>query len=158
MGSPRSALETFMERPRKVTSPLLRTYGVVRPVLDGRQGFREAPRAGSVAGTRHGHADALVWAAMVVDRPPRIEGLLHVCVIDPGAPVEDLGFQAAVEAFVLAVGLRMDRCAEADLDAEPDQPQAQGGQAARIATGTAPRRAVVHVHARWQAVVAGRSP
>ena len=61
-------------------------------------------------------------------------------------------FERAMEALVLALGLRMVRTAVGDADPEPNQPQTKAGE--RLRAGRAPRRAVVHQHRGRQAVAA----
>ena len=48
--------------------------------------------------------------------------------------------ERAMEALVLALGLRMIRTAMGDADPEPNQPQTKGGE--RLSSSRAPRRAL----------------
>ena len=50
-----------------------------------------------------------------------------------GSAFEHFGFQAAVETFVFAVGLRVQRTAAAGADAQSDKPCGQAGQSALCA-------------------------
>ena len=74
---------------------------------------------------------------VVVARAPVVEGTLAFGEIAEAAPADHLGLEGAVEALLLALGLRMTRAAVQHSDAEPHQPDAEAGQrfAARIAQG-----------------------
>ena len=70
----------------------------------------------------------------------------------PAVPAfEHFGFQAAVETFVFAVGLRVQRTAAAGTDAQSDKPCGQVGQSALCAV--APGCAVVGVDSVGQSVL-----
>src|SRR5690625_318258 len=88
---------------------------------------------------------------MVVDLAPDIEGLLRMLQRVKTAPVEDLRLECAVEALILAIGLRMVRAAETEADALSDQPDGQVGQLSGLARG-APRLAIVRVDAHRQSI------
>src|SRR5512141_2501461 len=81
-------------------------------------------------------------------------------VLDRVQPREDavpnhLQVQGAVEAFVLALRLRMVGPAVERSDAEADQPNGQRSE--RVALVAAPRWAVVHQHLLWPAVALERA-
>src|SRR5581483_3044808 len=77
-------------------------------VGDRGQGVREAARAGLVAAGRDGEGQGLVGAVGVVGLPPAIECGLAGRQIGEGAlRVEQLGLEGAVEALLLALGLRV---------------------------------------------------
>jgi hypothetical protein len=54
---------------------------------------------------------------------------------------QDFELKRAMEAFVLALGLRMIRTAMSDSDAEPDEPQAKRGEG-MVRSGEKPRLAL----------------
>ena len=80
----------------------------------------------------------------VVDDAPALEGALGSGEIGKGRTGQHLGLEGAVEAFVLALGLRMIGPRVADADALLDQPDAERGE--RAARSVAPGRAVVGDH------------
>ena len=64
-------------------------------------------RAGVVALLRHLHAYCLVRSLLVVDDAPPVKGVLTGGQIDKHTSLQNLCFERAMEAFVLALGLRV---------------------------------------------------
>src|SRR4051794_7212309 len=93
-----------------------------------------------------------MWAFEIVDRPPGIEGALHLGEIAEALQREYLGFQRAMKALVLAAALRMIGPAMDDYDAELEQPHAKPGPG--LARGITPRFAVVDEEGLRQSVAA----
>src|SRR2546430_7999163 len=89
-------------------------------------------------------------ALAIIDRPPAVEGLLALDEIGEAFAIEDLGLERAVEALVLALGLRMIGPAMTDPDSQAHQPYGEHRMA--FAAAIAPRRAVVHEHGQRQAI------
>ena len=83
---------------------------------------------------------------------PVIKKLLRVLQVAEGVHRKHFCLEAAVEALVFAVGLRVVRTAEAQADAQVYQPDRQLRQAA----SPGPRRAVVDVDAFRQALLCKR--
>ena len=88
----------------------------------------------------------------VVDVAPAVEGALGSGEIGKGWAGQHLGLEAAVEAFVLAHGLRMIGPRMADPDAVLDQPDPERSE--RATRSVAPGRAVVGDQPLRQAVAA----
>ena len=65
----------------------------------------------------------------IVDRPPGIEGVLHLGEIAETLQGEHLVLQRAMKALVLAAALRMIGPTVQDRDAELEQPHAEPGPA-----------------------------
>ena len=91
-------------------------------------------------------------ALVVVAMSPVIKKLLGVLQVAEGVHRKHFCLEAAVEALVFAVGLRVVGAAEAQADAQAYQPDCQLRQAAP----SAPGRAVVDVDALRQAVLCKR--
>jgi hypothetical protein len=68
---------------------------------------------------------------------------------------QDFELERAMEALLFALGLRMIGSAMRHADAEPDQPQAKGGEG-MVVDGTS-GRAIVHQHRGRQAIPAKRA-
>src|ERR1700741_1111730 len=88
----------------------------------------------------------------VVKRSPFIEGALAIRKIAKAAPTEHLGFECAMEAFFLALGLRVERPTVQNPDAETHQPDAEAGVG--ISTGVAPGWSAIHQNCERQAITA----
>ena len=73
---------------------------------DYRQDLGEDAAARGIARGRHGVADRLVRALVIVDVAPAVEALLGVSEIAPGRG-EHLELERAIEALVLAMALGM---------------------------------------------------
>jgi hypothetical protein len=125
-------------------------HDVARGVLERCDGLDIVASAGLIAAGRHGKLERLVRPLSVVDHAPVIEGALGSGEIGKGRSGQRFGFEAAMEAFVLAHGLRMIGPRVADLDILFDQPDAERGEWA--ARSIAPGRAVVGDHSVGQAI------
>src|SRR5690606_32229242 len=101
--------------------------------------------AGAVVLCRYVQGQGVVRAFAVVDAAPAIESLLGRVKVLEVASLQHLGLEAAVEALILALGLRMVGARMAYADALLHQPHVQSGIGG---AGVAPGRAVVHGHAR----------
>src|ERR1700728_1431160 len=128
------------------------THLEVSGILDGRQGLRPRNRTRAITRDRGSKAERVVRAHQVVAIAKGIELALAVFEAGEVEVPQDLELERAMEALVLALGLRMIRTAMGDPDTEPNQPQAKGGEGLRAAR--APRRAVVHQHRGRQSVAA----
>src|SRR5262245_5116618 len=126
---------------------------VVGYVFDRRQHLREGPWARLISFCRRRHAEGLVRPLMVIARPPFVEGALIVGEIPKAFIVDHFPLQGAVEALILALRLRMKRAAVQDLDAQPHQPDAEGGIGVVVAA-IAPWWTIVHQHGERQPVAA----
>ena len=98
---------------------------IARCVLDRGQDVGKAARARPVTLGRRGHVECFVWSFVVVARAPSIEGSLALGEIAEASPIDHLGLERAMEAFFLALGLRMARPTVQHADAEPQQPDAE---------------------------------
>ena len=97
-------------------------------VLDRRQAVGKGDRTGAIAAGGGSQAQRVVWTNQVVAFAKVIELALAV---RKGGEVEvpqDFELERALEALLFALGLRMISPAMSDADAEPDQPQAKGGE------------------------------
>ncbi len=117
------------------------THDLAIIVFDDRQIFRHRPGAGRVAAGGNLLAERFVRTFEIVDGAPGIERALGIAKVLEALQREDLGFEGAIEAFVLAVGLGMIGPAVMQADAELEQPHAELGPAA--IGSVAPGRAVV---------------
>src|SRR5437762_3361701 len=97
------------------------THDVVRPVFNVEQPAGHRAWAGRVAAGGGLHPDGLVRALEVVDVAPAAEVPLSVFQILEAPPQQHFGAHRAVEALVLAVGLRMQRTAVAQAHAQADR-------------------------------------
>jgi hypothetical protein len=84
--------------------------------------------------------------------PPVVEGLLTSREITEALAAEHLGFQRAMKALVLALGLRVERPTVGHPHAKPHQPDGEAG--VRLMTAIAPRGTIVHQHRKRQAIAA----
>src|SRR5579863_6528439 len=80
-------------------------------VLDRRQRRGKRSRTWPVALSRGRHAERLMWPLVIVERTPAVEGALAVGKIAEATPIEHFGLEGAMEALLLALGLRMTRSA-----------------------------------------------
>ena len=89
---------------------------------------------------------------MVVGLAPSIEVFLSFGEVTVGGgSVEDFDFKGTVEAFAFALSLRVIGTSMDDVNAQAQEPDAEGGQGyGRIRV--APGRSVVAEDAVWQAV------
>src|SRR5271168_1517017 len=121
-------------------------------ILDRWQRFRKWNRTRAITGHRSSQAERIMRAHQVVAVAKGIELALAVLEAGEVEVAQDFELERAMEALVLALGLRMIRTAVADSDPEPNQPQTKAGE--RLSSGRAPRRAVVHQHRGRQTVAA----
>ena len=120
------------------------------------RGLGHGTRAWGEAGCGGGEAKRFVGPLVVIDGAPEVKGLLAVLKAVKAAQGKHFGLEAAVEAFVLSLGLGVVGAAMADPDAEPQQPDAKHGPAG-FGAGSgwhAPGRTIVAEQAARQAVVA----
>jgi hypothetical protein len=82
--------------------------------------------------------------------PPAVKGTLTGGKIREALAIEDLGLERAMEAFVLALGLRMEWSTVGNAHTQTHEPN--GEDSVRLITRVAPWRAVVHQHCVRQAV------
>jgi hypothetical protein len=97
-------------------------------VLDWRQAVGKRERTGAIAAGGSSQAQRVVRTHQVVAIAKVIELALAV---REGGEIEvpqDFELERALEALLFALGLRMISPAMSDADAEPDQPQAKGGE------------------------------
>ena len=101
------------------------------------------PRAGAelIARDRGGHGQRLMRAFGVVDGTPAIEGALSMRQIAQIETGDDVGFEGAMKAFVLALSLGVTRAAMNDADAEAQEPDPERSPA--LQRGVPPGRAIV---------------
>ena len=92
-------------------------------------------------------------ALPVVDGAPVVEGMLGVHQVDQRCSLQHLDIEGAMEALVLALGLRVIGPRVTDPDALAHQPQVEPGVVAPIAS---PRRAIVHRHPHRQPIAPER--
>ena len=123
---------------------------VVGAVVEGFDDGSVGPGAGGVAVDGSLHAERFVGPLGVVDPAPAIEVSGGMTDVVQGLPGQGLGLEGAVEALVLALGLRMVGPRVTDADVLLDQPDAERGEG--VARSITPGRAVVHGHAPGQAV------
>src|SRR4051794_3695016 len=109
-GFAHAELVTFDADAPAITHP---SDEVDRAVLHRRQRSGHGPGTGFIAASWRLHADRLVRAARVVFVAPSGEMPLHVWQILEASALKDFGGQRAVEALILAIGLRMQRTAVA---------------------------------------------
>src|ERR1039458_9463891 len=97
-------------------------------IVDGRQGVGKRDRTGAIAAGRSGQAQCVVRTEQVVAIAEVIE--LALALVERGEVevAQHFELERAMEALVLALGLRMISTAMGDSDAEPDQPQAKRGE------------------------------
>ena len=121
-------------------------------IFDRRQSFRKRNRTRAITGDGSGQAERIMGTHQVVAITKGIELALAVFEAGEVEVAQDFELERAMEALVLALGLRMIRTAMGDADPEPNQPQTKGGE--RLRSGRTPRRAIVHQHRGRQAVAA----
>src|SRR5262245_21415415 len=119
-----------------------------------RQAVRHRARARSIAAGRHLLVEGLMWPIAIVDRPPSLEGTLHLGEIAEAPQGKDFSLERAVEALVLATALRMIGPAVQNTDAKLEQPNAKPGPA--LPRRIAPRSAVVDKKGLREPVTAER--
>src|ERR1700730_5658329 len=128
------------------------THLKLRRILDRRQSFGKRKRTWAITGNGSIEAERVVRTHQVVAVAEAIELALAVLEAGEVEVAQDFELKRAMEALVLALGLRMIRTTVADSDAEPNQPQAKGGE--RVISLRAPRSAVVHQNRGRQAIAA----
>src|SRR3984893_14365688 len=121
-------------------------------ILDRRQSFGKRNRTWAITGNGRVEAERVVRTHQVVTVAEAIELALAMLEAGEGEVAQDFELKRAMEALVLALGLRMIRTTVADSDAEPNQPQGKGGE--RVIRLRAPWSAVVHQHRGRQAIAA----
>ena len=122
---------------------------VARTVFDGGQLCGQRARAGGVELGGRFQADGLVRTFVVVNRAPLGKGALALVQIAPVLPAKQFRFECAVEAFFLALGLRVDGPTMKQLHAQAHEPNAKLGVSVGAASA-APRRAIVAENAPGQ--------
>ena len=95
-----------------------RLHKVTAGVFDWGQHGRHRPRADAVAAYRGVHVERFVRALVVVAMSPVIKKLLGVLQVAEDVHRKHFCLEAAVEALVFAVGLRVVGAAEAQADAQ----------------------------------------
>src|SRR5258708_35722856 len=124
-------------------------------VLDRRQAVGKGDRTGAIAAGGGSQAQRVVWTNQVVAFEKVIELALAVHKGGEVKVPQDFELESAMEELVFALGLRMIGAAVRHADAEPDQPQAKGGEGMVVA-GT-PRRALFHHHPAPQPLTTKRT-
>src|SRR5271155_435656 len=124
-------------------------------VLDGRQAVGKGDRTGAIAAGGRSQAQGVVRTNQVVALAKAVELALAVREGGEVEVTQDFELERAMEALFFALGLRMISPAMSDADAEPDQPQAKGGEG-MVVVGT-PGSAIVHQHRGRQSVTAKRA-
>ena len=84
--------------------------------------FRKGPRADLISTHRYGHRQRFMRSDVIVAVTPFIEPTLHPLKVAKTPAGQYFYFQAAVKAFIFALGLRMIRSTVTDSNAEPQQP------------------------------------
>jgi len=87
-------------------------------ILDRRQRFRKRNRTRAITGHRSSQAERIMRAHQVVAIAKGIELALAVCEAGEVEVAQDFELERAMEALVLALGLRMIRTAMSDPDPE----------------------------------------
>ena len=105
-------------------------------VLGRRDGRGHGPWAHGVAADGRGHGQGLVRAAGVVDLAPGVKGALGLSQIGQPVGGQHLGLEGAVEALVLALGLRMIGSSVDHADAQIEQPDGQRRMPLTAAAGS----------------------
>src|SRR5262245_59369424 len=100
-------------------------HDITGTVFNRRQNLRKAPRADLITAGWYCHAQRLVWPLVVIDLAPLIEPGLRLGEILQDGPGQHLGFQGAVEPFLLALSLGMARPPMAYPDSQSQQPNRQ---------------------------------
>src|SRR5436305_5723359 len=115
----------------------------LRPIVDIRQPLRIRPLARPVAAHGRCKPAGFVRPLEVIDLPPGAKRPLGLRKGAVGRTLEELGLQRPVEAFLLALGLRMEWPAMADIDPQLQEPDGQARQdwPSRHAPGPAVARA-----------------
>lgn len=120
-------------------------------VFDGRERRRPGAVAGLVSGGGSVQIEGVVGPEVVVEVAEVVEDGLAMSQIGEDGRAESFQAHGAMEAFGLALGLRVIGTAVGDGDAEAKEPDLQDG-VSRI--DAPPTRAVVHEHALGEAVAA----
>src|SRR5229473_2690017 len=128
---------------------------VDRSVLQGRQLFRERPRARLISTSRHGHAQGLMRPHVIVTIAPLIKTNLQAFKVAEDPLGQYLHFQTAMKAFVFALGLRMIRPTVTNANPQVQKPHRQ--RRVLMFEVITPGRPVVHQHALRQAITAKSS-
>jgi hypothetical protein len=89
---------------------------------------------------------------VIIDMPPAVERGLTRRQVTKAPAAQHFGLQGAVEPFVLALGLWMQRPDVDNADPKPQQPRRENSM--RLIPRIAPRRAIIHQHRKRQAVAA----
>src|SRR5438128_3425627 len=117
---------------------------VNRSVLQGRQLLWKRPVAKLISTSRQGHAQSFMWPHVIVTVAPLIKTNLHApkVAIDPLR--QNFHFQAAMKAFVFALGLRMIRPTVTDANPQTQEPNRQ--RRVLVRQVITPARPVIHQH------------
>src|SRR5580693_3433721 len=121
-------------------------------VLDRRQVLGKRDRTGAIATGGSSQAQRIVRTNQVVALAKVIELALAVFEGGEVEVAQNFELERAMEALVFALGLRVISPTMSDADAEPDQPQAEGGEG-MVVVG-APGSAIVHQHCGRQSIAA----
>ena len=98
----------------------------------------------------HAHPQSLVGSLVIINLTPLVKAGLHAGVVPVTAALQHFHLQSAMEAFFLALRLRMIRATMTDANAQTQQPDGQRGVG--MIPVTAPGRSVVHQHALGQSI------
>src|ERR1051325_960502 len=90
-------------------------------------------------------------AFVIVDVPILIEMFLNLRYVAKTVPAQQIDIQRAMEAFILALSLRMVRSRVANVNTQPNEPYRQGS--VWMIEISAPRRTIIHSHAFWQSIM-----
>jgi hypothetical protein len=115
----------------------------------------KAARAWRIARNRRRQTQRFVRPFEIVDNAPARERAPRASEIGEGRPAQHLGFERAMEAFVLAHGLGMVGARVRHIDVLLHEKDTESGEA-RLHVGAAPGRAVVGDHRTRQAVASKR--
>src|SRR5581483_1055146 len=129
-----------------------RSNDLVLVVVHHWQAVRHWPRARAVAACRHIVVQCLMRPVEIVDGSPLVERALDVSKVPVTFEGKQLGFERAMETFVLPSALRMIGPAVDHPDAELQEPDRQPGPG--VFKGEAPGAAIVDEHRVGQPVTA----
>ena len=121
----------------------------IRRIIDGRQALRKRDRTGPIMAGGSVELQRVVRTAQIITVTKNIKLALAVLKSSEIKVTQNFELKCAMKPLVLALGLRMIWTAMTNPDAQPDQPQAQAGEAHIAVT---PRRAVVHQHRGGQPI------
>lgn len=120
------------------------TDDILRGILDGWKPLRERPRTGLIATRWGGQAQGFVGALEIVEIAKAIKVFLAVAQVAKLPPVQQLDPERAMEALILALGLRMIGTRMTHPHPQAQQPYGERGEG--MLGIAAPGRPVVHRH------------